>query len=406
GRIYKATTGGSGTWTVERTVTSSVGQGMEVHNDYLYYTRNTTLGRYGLLSGSPTFDDSFQTGLNDTSASGFAPIKAFKEGIAVGQGNDLGWYDGTTWTQNKVVLPIGFNIRTLEVIDEFLAIGAWRGNSVTDSEQGLIFFWDGSATTFNFFVEVPYGSVNAMVNTQNRLFSSIGSSGELYLGFQPFRKVHKIPKLEFARYLDIFPGAITNWKGLVHIGVSGNLDSSSVKGGVYQWGSVSSKYAEALNYPYTISTGTTTGTTLRIGALEGIGDELYIGWRDNTTYGVDRVIQTASPYANGTIEGLIFDDQRAEMDKTALVLKATHKALVSGESVQLGYKIDRAAAYTTGTANATVGSITTRLPIPNADRRFNELQYEAILATTGATSPTLTSLSLLYEDNVGSEGEY
>ncbi len=110
------------------------------------------------------------------------------------------------------------------------------------------------------------------------------------------------------------------------------------------------------------------------------------------------MIITGNPYASGTYQSLIFDDNRPLQPKLAITLKATHKALVSGESITLGYKKDRAASYTTGDANATVGSTETRLSIPAADARFYEFQFEAILATTGATAPTITSIGLEYDD--------
>jgi len=132
--------------------------------------------------------------------------------------------------------------------------------------------------------------------------------------------------------------------------------------------------------------------------IKGYGDELYIGWQNDTTYGVDRVITTASPFASGTYQSLLFDDNRPLQEKQAITLKATHKPLVSGESIQLGYKTNRASSYTTDTANSTVGSTVTRLPIQTSMARFYEYQFEVILATTGSTNPTITSIGLEYDD--------
>src|SRR3989304_558278 len=99
-------------WFVIPTTSNCVGQGMELQNDYVYYTQNTQIGRYGPLSGTPAFTDAWQTGLNDTSTSKFAPIKAFLNGFAVGHGNKLSWWDGSVWTLAKLTLPAGFNIRS------------------------------------------------------------------------------------------------------------------------------------------------------------------------------------------------------------------------------------------------------------------------------------------------------
>jgi hypothetical protein len=155
---------------------------------------------------------------------------------------------------------------------------------------------------------------------------------------------------------------------------------------------------EILSYQHVISTGTKNGTGVSIGAVKGIGNYLYIGWKDGTTYGIDKVTNSGDPYTSATYESLIFDYEQLYTDKVALTIKAVHLPLVSGESVQLGYKTNRASSYTTGTANSTVGSTETRLNIPHADAKFLEFQIECILATSGTTSPTVTYIGLEFDD--------
>src|SRR3990167_4379504 len=57
GIIYSETSGG--TWTKERTVSGSAGEGLLVHDNYLYYAQATDIGRYGPLNSSPGFTDAF-----------------------------------------------------------------------------------------------------------------------------------------------------------------------------------------------------------------------------------------------------------------------------------------------------------------------------------------------------------
>lgn len=396
GKIYRETS--DGTWSLLRTVANSCGQGFELHDDYIYYTQNTQVGRYGPLSGEATFDDDWQTGLNDTSTTKFAPIKAFKEGLAIGNGNYLGWWDGAIWDQDRLILPPGLNIRSLEVLDEFLVIGTWRGTAITDNEEGYLFFWDGTSTTFNYFIPIPEGGCNALLNSKNRLFSVVGSSGNLFLNYQPFQKIQQLPKMLISNYAEIYPGAVTNWKNISYVGASGATNSTTLEQGVYAWGSKTEKYPEVLNFAFPISTGTTTGTGVKIGAIKGFGNYLYIGWKDGDTYGVDKVTYNGDPYASGFEEGLIFDDETLYGDKKVNVLKAIHLPLATGESVQLHYKINRATNYTDGIVNSTKDSTETRLEIPLNNRRFREFQYKITLATSGTTSPTVTYIGFEFDD--------
>ena len=407
GHIYSRSS--AGTWSLLRSVSESTGPGMELLNDYLYYTQNTQIGRYGPLSTSPTFTDAWQTGLNSSAATRIAPIKQFKEGLAVGHGNYIGWWDGSVWDGDRLILPTGFNVRSLDVIDEYLVIGAWQGtatdNVITNANLGIIFFWNGTSSTYDYFYYVPDGVPNALMNAKNQLLSIVGNAGNIYLGTSPFQNVHKIPKIDKSKYLDVAPGALTSWKNKILIGISISTDSTDSVQGVYQWGAKSTRYPEVLNYGWTISTGTENGTGIAIGATKAIGDSLYIGWSDTSdpgTYGVDRVTSSSAPFASGIYESLIFDDGRDGKDKLAIRLVCRHKALASGESIQLGYKIDRDTSYTTGTVNSTVESKETTLPIPG---RFKEFQFEVILATSGSTSPTVTSISFEY-DTLEEEGLY
>jgi len=199
------------------------------------------------------------------------------------------------------------------------------------------------------------------------------------------------------KYVEILPGAVTNWQGIGHIGVAGNTDSTDLIQGVYQYGSKSSAYPEALNYGFTISSGTETGTSLKIGAVKGIGNDLYIGWRDGSAYGVDRVQNSGAPFTTGTYESLLFDEGRVIEDKLAKVIKAHHLALAADESIQLHYKKNRG-SYVDGTANATDDSEETRLNVANSDARFNDFQTKITLNASATTSPTITGWGLSFDD--------
>jgi hypothetical protein len=59
GDIYKETSGG--TWSLLQATSNSSGNGLLAYEDFLYYSIDEDLGRYGLLSGTPAFADTFLT---------------------------------------------------------------------------------------------------------------------------------------------------------------------------------------------------------------------------------------------------------------------------------------------------------------------------------------------------------
>jgi len=412
GNIYR--TAADGSTTLLATIANSVGQGMCVSNDYLYYAQNTQVGRYGPLSGLPTFTDNFKTGLNDTSTTGFAPCIPFTTGVILGHGNKVAQYDGSIWTSStigtpdstaRLLLPPGTQIRAIEVIDEFAVIGTWRGTSITDNEESYTFFWDGSAQLANNFVKSEEGGVNALLNKQNSLISFLGSYGNFYQNYSPYTKIQQIPRIASNEFMEVYPGAVTNWRGKSYFGVS-NSNATSVIRGVYCYGAKSSKFPNVLTSDYTISTGR-NGNTVQIAALEERETTFTLAGKTHQTlrYTASIEYQLQEVFTHlGTLNSSYFDAGNPYNDKLADIIKATHTPLVSGQSVQLGYKNNRASSFTTDTANSTVDTTSTRLLV-SSPSKFTEFQIKCILGTSISTSPVLTSLGMRYDD-LESEEDY
>jgi hypothetical protein len=397
GKLYVQN--GSGTWSLLRSVSNSHGQGLEMFQDYLYYATDTDVGRYGPLDGSPTFNDTWgsTTGvlseggagtINNTSTTKFAPLKVFTGGMAFGNGNQLSWWDGSVFVTDMLTFLPGVNVRALEITDQYLVIGVWRGTSVTSNEFGRLYFWDGASVTFNQFVNIPQGGCMALLNYKNRILTFAGSNGQLLMNYSPFSNVQNIPNLGIGNSVEIYPGAVTNWRGLAQLGVAGSTDSSTVYQGVYTFGSKTQLYPEVLNYSFSISTSTTQGTGVKIGCLYGQGNDLYIGWKDGSNYGVDKVTNSNTPFVSATYESLIWDNNELYKDKLLKRLKVYHSPLATGESISIGLKINRAASYTSEVTNSTVGSTETKAIIAGTQGRFREMQYQITLSGSG-TSPTV-----------------
>lgn len=382
----------NGTYTVLRSVPNSHGQGLMVWNDYLWYVTDQSLGQYGPLdSPTPAFNDAWQTGLINTAKTGFSPLLPIQAGFVVGNSNAVHFYDGVTWHPSKLVLQPGVQIRSLTYSGEFVVFGTYTGASITSSDDGFYYYWDGVSSNFNRFIEMDSG-VNAVLNNKNRLLSVVGGAGYLYMDDNPAKKAYKFPKSTVVSNLEIYPGAVTNWRSMALFGVAASTDNTKLVQGIYHWGSRGEAYPEGMNLDYTISTGNTSN--IAIGALLGSGNQLFIGWQDNnggTTYGVDVINYNGTSYSSGFIETTFIDDKRPADDKLALTIKVTHLPLRAGESITLAYNINRG-GYITSTANTTVGSVLTRLNINNA--RFKEFQIKVTLNQTGGTTPYGTTIAL------------
>lgn len=522
GKIHQETSGG--TWSTLRTVSGSNGEGFLIFDDYLYYALTAELGRYGKLSGTPAFNDSFLTdGTTNVDQSGGAttatdyvpptsiseaatarqtftpskdPLKAIIINVdVVGSGDwtvtvhdsnnvligsativnasmstgdvpftpstplrvvigneyhfhvtstvaDGGVDTGTdtdledaefstlfgilvsndfhpmvkhlnfiaigneryiaTWDQalyepNKIVLPAGYQVRSIAGFDEFIAIGAFKGTSLADAEEARIYFWDGFSSTFNYYKPCTMGAVNALHNSKGRLFGVYGNKGSMYLGSDPFEDiVNEVPKLTRGKVVGVYPGAITEHEGRTLIGVGASTDDSAgLVQGAYEWGRQQVQLPEGLNRPFTISTGTTQATTVKIGMVKSFGKDLYIGWRDNSAYGVDKIAEGDGANASGEFESLIFDGGDPDTEKLALNLIVKFEGLTTGQSVTPKYKLDRASSFTAGTAISTSGAVRAEEAIY---KRFKEIEVGFTLASTSNTFLKITEIVLEYDD--------
>lgn len=398
GKIHSDAT----SWTSLRTVANSGGQGLAVYNDYLWYTQDTQLGRYGVLSGSPSFTDNFQTGLTDTSAYNFAPLKVFLDKLFVGHGRKLGSVDSSsTWTDAEITLPLGWNIKSLEVRGDFLYIGAFKGTAITDYEEGALFAWDGTNDTWNSVKFINESGVNALLEEDDNLYVWAGTRGNIYeFVNNRYVKIKKVPNIGIDKYADVFPGAVTGFNGIMHFGTAGVTDSATLYQGVYTWGQAEKNYPNVLNYDYITSEGNTQAANISIGAVKAVSPtKLYVGWKDNTTYGID-LISTATQQSSVVYESLIFDDKQPTRRKTFKTIKPLlSEAMGSGDSFVIKYKADRASSWTTlGTFSfANDGAVNTRNAYAFKDSNGRFIKAYEMQVRLEMTGVDLVEAVVIYE---------
>jgi hypothetical protein len=384
GRIYQNS---AGTYTVLRTVANSTGQGLEVYGDYLYYRQNAQVGRMKLADNS--FTDNWQTS-NVQTVTDFSPLKAFMNLLLIANGRYLGTWNESTWVYNKLTFPKGYHIRDIGVMGEYAVLAVNDNEDITKAKRGFLFFWDGTSSTYNFFTEVlEGGGVSSIQANQENVYIFAGSSGNIYKYNGNTNKVKKIPFIGSSTVY-VYPGAETNYKGLCLFGLGGGA-STTVYRGVYSYGQPEIGYPEGLNFEYPISTGTVQGTTLEIGAIQSVGSDLYVGWRDNTTYGIDKLSTTNQ--LSITYESLIIT--------TTFPIGVTReklffKPLASGEVITLQIKKDQNAWETVGTASyANDGAVTQKLFAYGF--RCDDLEIKITLSGT-STMPSLSKVVIEYEN--------
>ena len=379
-----------------------------IGNEYHFHVTTST------VTGAPAVHTSVNSDLEGAEfttkfgvliASTFHPMVVVEDTMIIGNERYLATWNQVTYEPNMITLDPGFEVRAIAKFEEFIVAAAIKGGSVTGGEEARLYFWDGiiasTIVSYNFYTDVTLGAPNAIHNAKGKPFGVYGNQGAMYVGSDPFQDVvHKIPKLGRGKYVTIYPGAITEHEGRTLIGVAGVTDDgTSLEQGVYEFGRQQSYLPESFNFPYTISTGTTQSTTVKIGLVKSMGTDLYIGWRDDNTYGVDKIALGDGASASGSYESLVFDGGDPNRHMIPMNLTIEFEPLTTGQSITPKYKLDRATSFTSGTAASAVGDTKVEWPIYT---RCRELEFGFDIASTSNTFPKITGIILEY-DNLESE---
>ena len=214
--------------TLLRAVATSTGNGGAYYNNYIYYARNTDVGRYGPLDNSPTFTDNFWSttlGLNaltnttypSTRHSVLFPnhvmkvhvdnklyfadvyngkgiLSAIKTTKTTNQGDTN---DGSAY--NVLDFPFDYLPMCIESYGNNLAIGCSFGTSDTINQgSSALFIWDTISDSFSRIVRIPDQIITALKYQNGILYGwsgnlSGGTRFWIYLGGDSIQTLKYIP---------------------------------------------------------------------------------------------------------------------------------------------------------------------------------------------------------------------
>ena len=395
GKLYKRTS--AGVWSILSTYTDAQGMGFFSGTNLIYFVSNNQ--QYTL--------DPSNDGLNSYRALNSAdwhPVESFLDKIFTGNGRELIStdasaidYDSAT-TGGGITIDFNYTIRCLKNLGNWLFIGATSDNS----SDARYFLWDGYSDDYNYSRTLKgEDGINAVdMADDGTVLIFAGKKGHIYQltgESAPLTPVKTIPLIEKDKTIEIYPGSVCNYQGDNLFGIS-NGTSITAERGVYSWTYADINYPTALNFDYAISTETTTGITLQIGALLAPNStDLFIGWRDGANYGVDKIDGTGAQ-TTAVMETLIHDASRPFQRKRYKNFKIKLAGnLAADEVITVSYKADRASSFTSmGTIDYSVdGAINVKNFKP--DILAYELELQLSFANAGNTAPSIDSIIAIYD---------
>lgn len=384
---------------------------MQIGNQYHFHVTSTVAdglvntGTASSLEGTETepgidldtdgafFETYFETLVNVP----WHPMVIFKGNLIIGNERYLAQWTGGDYNPNRVSFASGYRVRSIATFEEFIVVAAHKSSDIYQSEEARLYYWDGEASSFNNFIDCTIGVPNAIQNSRNNLIGVYGLEGNAYQGSQPFQKVvDDLPKLADQTTVEVFPGAISEYRGRTVIGYAALTDDdTSFEQGIYEYGKSSAESESAFNYPYQLSTGNSIGTDIKVGMVSAFGNDIYWGWEDAGNFGLDKVTIDSSYADSGSWESLIFDSENPDKEMLPYDLIIDFEPLTTGQTITPKYKLDRASSWTTGTAASAVGDVRIEFPIFT---RAREIEFGFDYTSTSNTRIKVTNVFLKYDD--------
>jgi hypothetical protein len=354
---------------------------------------------------------------------GMHPMETFQQFTCIGNGRYLSVWENlgqaqpsnAEWQRQKLSFPPGYEVCGLTVFNEYLAIATERVTTGDNTPQdGIIFYWDGLADTYNYFTRIPEGSPQAIYEYENVVYYT--ASGSRYaitsVAATP-QKVRRLPGSENVYtssnvQTKVYPYSATARYGIHLFAWPCTTTNTTIPYGVYSWGAVDYTQPVSFGYSYILSTGSKYkdgSNNLTIGMVKNFGNLLHISWRDGSAYGVDLVDASSTPAAYAKVESLIEDMQIVTKQKQASYVEAKWLDIQDGVEIILKYSINRGSwVESERFSNGNLWGVDNEpnyarfdIGTSSEEERFYEVQYgiDIYCDTTVTETPVIVGVSLI-----------
>lgn len=361
GKVYRKT---SGTWALVYTDAggriSGACEFKSTSGSFILYATQTKLRKISLANAGGTWTGNVSDAGTFTNgiAGDFHTMRVAIGVVLIEDGDLLAMYD-----YDDAFAPAALRMSTGTKGKAMLD----RSNRVIvggkENDDGKFITWDRLQDSWIDKKSAQGPMVNGMGFLELGVVAQVGDEGHLkYWNFGETSPLIKIPGVA-----NCYPGGVTEYGTLTHFGMNGGT-----KNGVYSIGKIDNNSPRALNLEYVPSHGKLTGT--EIGAIWKSGTDLYVAWKDGSTYGIDKTDATAK--ATAVYESLEMTMEKPHIDKTVRFVKAVlEEPCPAGATVGLKYRSSLPSAEETAAADAD-GWITAKMN--NEDTNITEGEVKGI----------------------------
>lgn len=292
--------------------------------------------------------------------------------LLIGDGKYVATLDtAMTWSPTKITFSALDEVVKITYNNSYFRVycNQWS------KDYGMLYFWDGILTAPSQIKELT-GKFRCCATKDDVDYVILGNDPILY--YYPFQKqsIKRIPNLSaWLNTMIVYKNYLTFW----------------TPGWVYTWGNYHKDYPEVLNVEY----NTSNSLTDEITCIWNSQWDLYVAWKNWTSYGVDKLSTTTYALQWYATTKVYYGTEMWRW-KGIRELRITHKPLITWESIKIYTQHDLTWWYTLKqTINNTNGTYTnTKRQIP---LDMNELEVKFELNWPWTSSPEIYEAVLLFD---------
>lgn len=391
-----------GTWTEVHTTTPAAGEakclGAIEHDGYIIWATESRLHRIlatdaeGSAEWTTNVEEDWQTFSNTDDS--YHPMIEQNLNLYIGDGNYIAEWDGTTFTEDALDLPSPMRVKCLGKLPTStdILIGTIVDSNIAKTE---IYRWNTWSVSFTSSDPIDEVGINAFIPADNFVFVNAGKKGNLYtydgVKLELFKKV--IGSYSSSATALVHPDATASFDGQALFGMSNDSGNPCLQG-VYRLGRHSRNYPYILDLAYPISErsdGDLVLTGIEIGAIEVLGQEILVSWKNDTSYGVDLLD------SSNKLDGAYFETRVIRADRMKQTMfprfEMAYNSLPASTAITLSYDSNYAGSYTTPTSSQ----------VTDTDRKIitleegieaTALQLKCVFTTNSNDTPSLEVLDI------------
>lgn len=372
--------------------------GFAENRNYLYMWDGAgNIDRVSMIEG--TYTSAWQASIAGTANAG--PIYSHSNGdIYFAYGNNVASWDGTTFTNPAVDIPLGYQIVDLTEWNGYLVIGARWG---LDPAKSRVFFWNpANNNTYDFSKVVPEGVLYIVKNIGDEIAAiAVNGSTAIVKDGKVFAYIYNGAQFELKRKLvvredtNIFIGELNPRTGDKYSAVKNNqlyfamrIGSTAPQIGVWRFGKNNGTYCLKLD-----RFGTTDNSETALVNIAFVGDYLYTIPAVGT---VRRTDDTNTYSSTGNYQTLIYGGDSLNQTKNLLGCSLSTRPLASGANCTVSFRNDSDTAWTTLGTHSGTNAVQTELASTAAGmpKDWNTIQFRV---ETGGNAEE-AELTFVYED--------